>query len=97
MVSSLLLPVGGPGVSVKVHPVVLLQVCDAFIRRNEKQDRVIGTLLGVATDGVVQVNRCYAVPHNESADQVCVCARQKKAAWGACSLLRSQQHIGAVY
>ena len=70
MVSSLLLPVGGPGVSVKVHPVVLLQVCDAFIRRNEKQDRVSGTLLGVATDGVVQVNRCYAVPHNESADQV---------------------------
>lgn len=68
--SSLLLPVGGAHVSVKVHPVVLLQICDAYIRRNEKQERVIGTLLGVASDGRIQVNRCYVVPHNESADQV---------------------------
>jgi translation initiation factor 3 subunit F len=70
MVGSLLLPLGG--VNVKVHPVVLLQVCDAYIRRNEKQERVIGTLLGSSIDGVVEVKSCYVVPHNESADQVAV-------------------------
>ena len=70
MATSLLLPVGGAHVNVKVHPVVLLQICDAYLRRNDKQERVIGTLLGIAGDGVIQINRCYVVPHNESADQV---------------------------
>jgi len=51
---------------------VLLQICDAYLRRNDKQERVIGTLLGIAGDGVIQINRCYVVPHNESADQVAV-------------------------
>lgn len=32
--------------SVKVHPVVLFQIVDAFERRNEDSQRVIGTLLG---------------------------------------------------
>lgn len=72
MVASLLLPLSGANVSVKVHPVVLLQICDAFIRRPDKQDRVIGTLLGSVADGVVNVARCYVVPHNESAEQVAV-------------------------
>jgi translation initiation factor 3 subunit F len=70
MVASLLLPLTGANITVKVHPVVLLQICDAYIRRNDKQDRVIGTLLGTATESVVTVSRCYVVPHNESADQV---------------------------
>lgn len=32
--------------SVKVHPVVLFQVVDAYERRNAESHRVIGTLLG---------------------------------------------------
>lgn len=32
--------------SVKVHPVVLFQIVDAYERRNEDSQRVIGTLLG---------------------------------------------------
>lgn len=70
MVASLILPLSGANVTVKVHPVVLLQICDAYLRRNDKQDRVIGTLLGTASEGTVNVSRCYVVPHNESADQV---------------------------
>lgn len=31
---------------VKVHPVVLFQIVDAYERRNEDSHRVIGTLLG---------------------------------------------------
>ena len=58
------------GVLVKLKPLVLFNICDAYIRRNESQPRVIGTLLGHITDGVVYVQNCYAVPHNESNDQV---------------------------
>jgi hypothetical protein len=67
-----LLPIGSVNAStVKIQPVVLLQICDAYIRRNEKQERVIGTLLGnTSADGAVEVKSCYVVPHNESADQV---------------------------
>ncbi|KAL4428083.1 hypothetical protein ABPG75_002172 [Micractinium tetrahymenae] len=56
--------------SVRVHPVVLFTITDAFIRRNDGQERVIGTLLGTVSDGVVEVKNCYAVPHSESNDQV---------------------------
>ena len=59
------------GVSVKLKPLVLFNICDAYIRRNETQQRVIGTLLGHIADGVVYIQNCYAVPHNESNDQVC--------------------------
>lgn len=33
--------------SVKVHPIVLFQIVDAFERRNADSQRVIGTLLGM--------------------------------------------------
>eukprot|EP00884_Botryococcus_braunii_P007735 jgi/Botrbrau1/16963/Bobra.49_2s0025.1 len=68
--SSTALPIGPSAISVKVHPLVLLNICDAYIRRNENQVRVIGTLLGTAVDNVVEVKNCYAVPHNENSDQV---------------------------
>jgi hypothetical protein len=76
-----LLPIGSVNAStVKIQPVVLLQICDAFIRRNEKQERVIGTLLGnTSADGVVEVKSCYVVPHTESDDQV----SQWSPQWGA--------------
>ena len=60
------------GVSVKLKPLVLFNICDAYIRRNESQIRVIGTLLGHISDGVVYVQNGYAVPHNESNDQVMI-------------------------
>lgn len=74
MVASLLLPISGSNINVKVHPVVLLQICDSYIRRGEKQDRVIGTLLGTVAEGTVHVSRCFVVPHTESMDQVGACA-----------------------
>lgn len=61
---------GPAGISVRVQPVVLLNICDAFIRRNEGQERVIGTLLGSVGEGIVEVKNSYAVPHNESAESV---------------------------
>lgn len=68
----LTLPVGATENTVRVHPVVIFTICDAYIRRNENQERVIGTLLGTIGDGVVDIKNCYAVPHSESNDQVAV-------------------------
>jgi len=51
--------------SVKVHPVVIFNVLDHFIRRNQEQDRVIGALLGVNVEGVVEFKNSFPVPHSE--------------------------------
>eukprot|EP00887_Chlorella_sp_A99_P002571 scaffold6.g2571.t1 len=86
----LTLPVGETQNSVRVHPVVLFTICDAFIRRAEGQERVIGTLLGTVGDGVVEIKNCYAVPHSESNDQARAAGGRRPPARPApCSLLRS--------
>merc|ERR1712154_638484 len=56
----------------KLHPVVLFSIIDSYERRNEDAKRVIGTLLGTVERGVVEVTNCFAVPHNESDDEVAV-------------------------
>uniref|UniRef100_A0A5B6ZD58 Eukaryotic translation initiation factor 3 subunit F n=1 Tax=Davidia involucrata TaxID=16924 RepID=A0A5B6ZD58_DAVIN len=57
--------------SAKVHPLVIFNICDCYVRRSDQADRVIGTLLGsVLPDGTVDIRNSYAVPHNESSDQV---------------------------
>ncbi|KAG8229898.1 hypothetical protein J437_LFUL009762 [Ladona fulva] len=55
---------------VKIHPVVLFQIVDAYERRTVEAHRVIGTLLGTAEKGVVEVSNCFCVPHKELEDQV---------------------------
>lgn len=65
------LPQFSTSVSAKVHPLVIFNICDCFVRRPDQTDRVIGTLLGsVLPDGTVDIRNSYAVPHNESLDQV---------------------------
>lgn len=59
------------GISAKVHPLVIFNICDCFVRRPDQADRIIGTLLGsVLPDGTVDIRNSYAVPHTESQDQV---------------------------
>lgn len=70
--SQVLLAPIGMSQHVRIHPVALFSICDAYIRRNEKQERVIGTLLGTSNSSVIEIKNCYVVPHNESADQVAV-------------------------
>jgi len=55
---------------VKVRPVVLFQICDAYERRNIENDRVIGTLLGSVDKQSVEVTNCFCVPHKEYAERV---------------------------
>lgn len=54
----------------KVHPVVLFQIVDAYERRNVDAYRVIGTLLGTVEKGVVEATNCFCVPHKEHEDIV---------------------------
>ena len=69
MPSPILLPAGS-NLAVKVHPVVLFSICDAYTRRRENQERVIGTLLGVVVDNVMEIKHCFTVPHTENAETV---------------------------
>jgi len=67
------MPSGPTGVVAKLHPTVLFNICDSYIRRNDQQERVIGTLCGsISSDGTVEIRNSYAVPHSEMADQVAV-------------------------
>lgn len=71
--TALHMPGSLPANVAKVHPLVLFNICDSYIRRNEGSDRVIGTLLGTyGEDGAVVIKNSYAVPHNESQGQVAV-------------------------
>ncbi|EAL60826.1 hypothetical protein ACTFIW_010604 [Dictyostelium discoideum] len=58
-------------VTVKVHPVVIFNILDHYIRRNVGQDRVIGTLLGFNNDGVLEIRNCFPVVHSET-EQIAV-------------------------
>ncbi|PKI46642.1 hypothetical protein CRG98_032984 [Punica granatum] len=58
-------------ISATVHPLVIFNICDCYVRRPDQAERVIGTLLGsILPDGTVDVRNSYAVPHNEFSDQV---------------------------
>ena len=79
------LKMGPTGMTCKVHPTVLVTICDSFVRRPQGAVRVIGTLLGnEAPDNSIVVKACYAVPHEETEDQVrcslrqCTCAVARK-------------------
>ena len=59
------------GVRVVVHPVALFSIVDSHERRQDSDMRVIGSLLGVKPQpGVVEILSGYAVPHNETTDEV---------------------------
>jgi len=61
----------GLGVKVQIHPVALFSIIDSYERRQEIDKRVIGSLLGVKSEpGLVEVMSGYAVPHNETTDEV---------------------------
>ena len=59
------LNVGRFDVSCNVHPVVILNILDHHSRRNKDQKRVIGTLLGINNDGMIEITNCFPVPHKE--------------------------------
>lgn len=57
-------------IKVRIHPVVLFQIADAYERRNLENHRVIGTLLGSMDKQSVEVTNCFCVPHKEYEERV---------------------------
>jgi len=53
---------------VSVHPLVVLTVLDAFMRRGNGLTRVIGTLLGTKTANLIEVTSAFVVPHQETTE-----------------------------
>ena len=41
---------------VKVHPTVVFSILNNFVRRNDREQRVIGALLGIAKEGSIEVS-----------------------------------------
>jgi translation initiation factor 3 subunit F len=59
--------------SVKIHPVVLFNIINAFERRNQDQSRVIGTLLGSHDKlGNVDITNSFVVQHREANGEVAI-------------------------
>merc|ERR1712012_840097 len=57
-------------INVKVRPVVLFQIADAYERRSMENHRVIGTLVGSVDKQAVEVTNCFCVPHKEYEERV---------------------------
>ena len=85
--------------SVKVHPIVVFSILDHYIRRQEGQERVIGTLLGVVHEdsGIVEVTNSYAVPHTETGGEVAVGQAFNKSMFGLLSRVNSTEQIVGWY
>ena len=64
-----------------IEPVVLFSILDHALRRNANQKRVIGTMLGIRSDDgtEIEIRNCFAVPHNESNEQVISLSRRNCA------------------
>lgn len=76
---------GPAGLTCKVHPSVLVTICDSYIRRPSGARRVIGTLLGYAIEDSVFVKACYTEISEEDEAQVCQAPAQT---YPACCAVR---------
>ncbi|KAI3497917.1 hypothetical protein L1887_33542 [Cichorium endivia] len=48
--------------SAKVHPLVIFNICDYFVRRPDQAEIIIGTLIGsLLPDGTVDIYNSYVV------------------------------------
>merc|ERR1712039_168180 len=56
--------------SCRVHPVAVLKILDAYVRRPEGAKRIIGTLLGWISEGsVVDITDSFPVVHKDTAEE----------------------------
>lgn len=54
-----------PCIRCRVHPVVIFTILDAYIRREEDQQYVIGTLMGIVSEGnILEITDCFVDRHS---------------------------------
>lgn len=84
---------------VKVHPLVVFSILDHFIRRQQGQERVIGTLLGERDDatGTVVISNAFAVPHTEKDGEVAVGQATNKTMYSLLSRVNPSERIVGWY
>lgn len=56
----------------KIHPTVITQILDCFLRQPQDKDRTIGTLLGRIENNVVYITNSFAVPYMMQDDQMAI-------------------------
>ncbi|KAJ8605153.1 hypothetical protein CTAYLR_000496 [Chrysophaeum taylorii] len=83
--------------TVKVHPLVVFSILDHFIRRQEGQERVIGTLLGSRDEATVEVQNAFAVPHSEKEGEVAVGQATNKTMSGLLARVNASEKIVGWY
>ena len=54
---------------VRLHATAVFSILNHYIRRNQTQTRVVGTLLGKVSEGNVEVMDCFGIPHEEGEDE----------------------------
>jgi len=54
---------------VEVHPLVLFSILDHYLRRQDGNDRVIGTLIGFRNGDVIEITDCFGVTYVHYANQ----------------------------
>mmetsp|Transcript_73028 Transcript_73028/g.123065 ORF Transcript_73028/g.123065 Transcript_73028/m.123065 type:complete len:286 (-) Transcript_73028:302-1159(-) len=58
---------------IRVNPVVVFNILDHYVRRNENQESVIGALMGSKTsDGSMEVRNSIPVPHTEGEEHLSI-------------------------
>ncbi len=84
---------------VHVHPVALFSILDHYLRRNDGQHRVIGTLLGTRTESEIEIKNCFAVPHleDEEEGQVQVDMEYHRNMYELCQKVRPDEVIVGWY
>jgi translation initiation factor 3 subunit F len=68
-----------PFPKIKVHATVIFSILNSFVRRAQRDSRIIGTLLGEVNekDGTVTISDCFAVPYSERVDEFYVAINQE--------------------
>jgi hypothetical protein len=64
---------------IQIEPVVLFSILDSYMRREKESERIIGTLMGSVDDGVVTVNNCFVVNHQEQPLKLAVDVHNSRA------------------
>lgn len=57
---------------VRLHATAVFAILSSFSRREDKQARSIGTMLGTTKDGCIEISDAFGVPHLEKSDEAYV-------------------------
>lgn len=68
-----------PFPKIKVNATVIFSILNSFVRRAQRDSRVIGTLLGEIDEkeGTITISDCFAVPYTERVDELYVAINQE--------------------